>query len=96
MAKLKTGRHTSALKKVRKDITRTSRNRGIKNQIKQAAKNFLKSLEAGDIKTSEKLLRQVYSRWDKAVKSGVIHKNTASRKKSRLAARLKKQKKHLI
>lgn len=92
MAKLKTGRHTSALKEVRRAETKRQHNSGLKKSIKKAAKDFLVSIEKGDIKTSQKLLKEVYSKWDKAAKSGAIAKNTASRKKSRLAMRLTKKK----
>jgi small subunit ribosomal protein S20 len=92
MAKLKTGRHTSALKENRRSKRRASYNRGIKKQIKETAKEFIASLDAGNIKKSSELLAKVYAKWDKATKTGTIHWKTAARKKSQMAKALKKKK----
>jgi len=91
MAKLKTGRHTSALKQVRQSDRRNSRNSGIKKVIKATAKEFIKSLDGSDVEASDKLLRDVYSKWDKAVKKGTVHWKKAARKKSQLAKLAKKK-----
>ncbi|HUT85456.1 MAG TPA: 30S ribosomal protein S20 [Elusimicrobiales bacterium] len=93
MAKLKTGRHTSALKQIRQSDKRNSRNSGLKKKVKEVVKEFLISLDGTDVKKSEKLLAEVYSRWDKAAKSGAIHKKTASRKKAQFAKKLTVKKK---
>ena len=77
MAKLKTGRHTSALKAQRQSVKRNSRNKGLKKTIHLAAKKVLASKNAADLK-------KVSSALDKAAKKGVIHKKAAARKKSRL------------
>ncbi|WP_367361735.1 30S ribosomal protein S20 [Mesotoga sp.] len=42
-----------------------------------------------DPQSVSSMLSEVYSTLDKAAKSGTIHKNTASRKKARLTARVK-------
>jgi small subunit ribosomal protein S20 len=47
---------------------------------------------AGDTKKAEELLPTAYKAIDKAEKRGVIKKNTAARKKSRLSARIVKAK----
>jgi small subunit ribosomal protein S20 len=91
MAKLKTGRHTSALKEARRSKRRTSRNRGIKKQIKETAKKFIRSLDENSAEKSAKLLQEVYSKWDKAAKTGAIHWKTAARKKSQLTKLAKKK-----
>jgi len=46
-------------------------------------------LAKGDPKAAEQVFRQTVSALDKAIQKGVIHKNTASRYKSRLSARVK-------
>lgn len=84
MAKLKTGRHTGALKAVRKSERRAQRNRGIKKQVKTVAKELLAAVNSNNKEKATELLKNVASTWDKACKGGVLHKNTASRKKSRL------------
>ncbi len=57
--------------------------------MKDIIKKFTKSVEAGETKAASELMPQVHKAIDKAAKNGVIKDNTASRKKSRLAKRLK-------
>lgn len=49
-------------------------------------------VEAGNVEEAQKMLPKAYQVIDKAAKRGVIKDNTASRKKSRLAAAIKKAK----
>ncbi len=58
--------------------------------MNDAVKKIRKSVVAGDAAGAEKLLPTAYQAIDKAVKRGVIKKNTAARKKSRLVAALKR------
>lgn len=84
MAKLKTGRHTSAQKAQRQAETRTSANKGLMKTVRLATKKVVAAVKtqaatvAEDLKTAESAL-------DKAAKKGVLHWKTAGRKKSRLA-----------
>lgn len=89
MAKLKTGRHTSAIKAWRKSEKNASRNRGIKSRIHDTSKDFLSLAAKKDIEGTQKMLPTVYSQLDKAAKSGTIHWKAAARKKSRLAAKIR-------
>ena len=57
--------------------------------MKDIIKKFTKSVEAGETKAASEMMPQVHKAIDKASKGGVIKANTASRKKSRLAKRLK-------
>ncbi len=82
MAKLKTGRHTSALKELRKSLKRRARNLKLKNKIKQIRKNILELLKENKIEEAKKLLPQFYKAVDKAAKVNYIHKNKAARLKS--------------
>lgn len=59
----------------------------IKSRVKTFIKKFNESLTAGDIETIKEKLRLAVKELDKAVTKGVLHKNTASRKKSRLYAK---------
>lgn len=68
----------SAIKKVRKDKTRTARN-------KQRAIIMDRLIKEARRKPGEKSLSVVFSALDKAVKVNLIHKNRADRLKSRLA-----------
>ena len=58
--------------------------------MKDGMKSLRKLSEAGDQAAAQKSLPSVFKAIDKAAKRGVIKKNTAARKKSRLAAFLKK------
>jgi small subunit ribosomal protein S20 len=75
----------SAIKKVRKDKTRTKRNARYVEAYKQALKKLKKG--GTDLK---KLASEFYTKVDKAVKRRVIHKNKANRLKSRVSKFLKK------
>lgn len=70
----------SAIKKVRKDKIRTSRNQKRENFLKSAIKKVRQSKSAKD-------LQIVYSALDKAAKVKLIHPNKAARLKSRLSKR---------
>jgi len=61
-----------------------------KGVLYDATKSFLKALAAKDVAGAEKLLPAAYKAIDKAMKRDVIKKNTAARKKSRLALALKR------
>lgn len=79
----------SAKKALRQSYKRRVFNLRRKNKMKELVKQF-KELIAGDKKSeAQSLLSRVYKAIDKAAKRGVIKKNTASRKKSRLTKALK-------
>ena len=78
----------SARKRIRQTATKTRQNRQVSGRLKAARKEFGLLVEAGKLEEAGKLLPDVFSRADRAVKSGVIHKNTAGRIKSRAAAQL--------
>ncbi len=71
--------HRASLKKRVFNIRR-------KNKLTDATKDVKKALVAGKKQDAEKLLAAAYQAIDKAAKRGVIKKNAAARKKSRLAA----------
>lgn len=88
MAKLKTGRHTSAIKELRKAKKRTAHNRLIKKNIRLIAKKIELAVKEKKADEAKKLLTECFSAWDKAAKVGVIHKNAARRKKARLSSKI--------
>jgi len=90
MAKLKTGRHTSCIKEVRKSKKRKEHNLQIKNKILQLKKQFAKLVKNKDVPALKSLLKQFYKIVDKAAKISFIHKNKAARLKSELAKSLSK------
>jgi len=88
MAKLKTGRHTGALKEARKTKKRTARNVSTKSKIRTLAKKLEAAVKAVDATLAKDLLNKVFSAWDKAAKKNVIHKKAASNKKAKLAKKV--------
>ncbi|MDR3124716.1 MAG: 30S ribosomal protein S20 [Endomicrobium sp.] len=93
MAKLKTGRHTSALKEVRKASKRTKRNISIKSKIKTSIKKVEQAVKSNDVKLALEQLSVAFSLWDKAAKKNVVHYNAASNQKARLSKLISKIKK---
>lgn len=79
----------SALKRVRSDRRKTLRNRMVKTGVKTAVKKYSIALE-NDLQAAPAVLSAASSALDKAVSKGVMHKNTASRKKARMAKALLK------
>lgn len=83
----------SAAKRARQTTTRTVRNRSIYTGLKNHAKRFRTAAApaAGatvDKEVVRKNFEALVSELDKAAKRGVIHKNVANRRKSRLARKI--------
>lgn len=78
----------SAKKRVRQTLKRRARNRFRKEQIKEQVKNFTTALAGGDMAKAEAELNKVAQRLDRVAAKGTIHKNTAARRRSRLAKKL--------
>lgn len=74
----------SAKKALRQSIKRRKRNLIYKKKMKNLLKEVKKLVLAKKIKEAKELLPKIYKILDKAAKVGVIKKNTASRKKSRI------------
>jgi small subunit ribosomal protein S20 len=75
----------SAAKAMRQSLRRRATNLKTKTKFKAATKQVRKLIDGSQAKEAMAALKDAMSALDKAVKKGVIHKNTASRKKSRLA-----------
>ena len=75
----------SAEKRARQTIKRTARNKSIKTRVKTARKSVTAALASGDKAQISLKLSSFAATADKAANSGVIHKNTANRLKSRAA-----------
>jgi small subunit ribosomal protein S20 len=78
----------SAKKRVRQNIKGRARNRARKEAIREQTKAFAAALASGDFAKAEQELRKTVSRMDKVASKHTIHKNTASRRRSRLTLRL--------
>lgn len=75
----------SAIKRVSVIEKKTLRNNMIKSGYRTAVRKFEEAIESGDVKSAETLFVDATKKIDMACTKGVIVKNTAARKKSRLA-----------
>ena len=81
--------HVSALKRVRQTERRTAVNRANKSRIRGSLRALREAIQKGDVQAATAQYRETVSALDKSVQKGILHKNTASRYKSRLSARVK-------
>ncbi|CAN5353553.1 30S ribosomal protein S20 [soil metagenome] len=81
-------------KSAKKDLRRSEKRRTANTAIKSALKTYVKKARvaalAGDATASAEALRMAGKMLDKACQNGVIHKNQAARRKSRVAAAVNK------
>tara|TARA_Y100001970_G_C14220713_1_gene852502 strand:+ start:2267 stop:2536 length:270 start_codon:yes stop_codon:yes gene_type:complete len=82
--------HKSALKRIRQNIKRTSRNRSLRSDVRTLIKKFRVVIEKKDIEKAREKYPQVQKNIDKAVSKGIIHKKTGARYKSRLSLSITK------
>ncbi|MFC1498080.1 30S ribosomal protein S20 [Verrucomicrobiota bacterium] len=80
----------SAKKRMKTSHEKQIRNTRTKNKIKSSRKELYKIIESGDKEKSVQKFKEYCSVVDRATKNGVLKANTASRKKSRASAHLKK------
>jgi small subunit ribosomal protein S20 len=80
----------SAERRMRNSARKNLQNSSVKSRLRRLEKEFRAAVVAGKKDDATKLLPGVHSAYDKAVKSGVVARPTANRKKSRLALSLKK------
>ncbi|MCM8528278.1 MAG: 30S ribosomal protein S20 [Lentisphaeraceae bacterium] len=78
----------SALKRIKQDEKKRLRNKARKRAVATYEKKFLTLVEEGKVAEAQEALKVCFSAYDKAAKKGVIKKEKADRKKSRLALRL--------
>ncbi len=82
--------HASALKAHRQSLVHRERNRKYRSQLRSTLKEIRSVIDAKDKTAAKKQLNQAISLIDRMAGKGIIHRNTASRYKSRLSARLSK------
>ncbi len=80
----------SSAKRVELTRMRTLRNTRVKSALKTSIKKFEEAMKQANPEEAGMKLRQAVVAIDKAVTKGVLHKNAASRKKSRLSKRFNK------
>lgn len=77
-------KNRSAMKRARQAEARELRNRSVKNMLKTLSKTVEKEVADKSGKGVEAAFKKAVSAIDKAARKGIIHKNTASRRVSRL------------
>lgn len=82
----------SAERRVRSSERKRLANRSVKSRLKGLQKKYESLVKGGNKEETAKALKDISSAFDKAVKAGVVHKATASRKRSRFAIALAKLK----
>ena len=80
--------HKSALKKMRQDEVRRIRNKGYKTRFKHVVKKVEAAIEAENKEAAQTAFQEAIPVIDRVASKGVIHKNSAARKKSRFAKRI--------
>ena len=79
-----------AKKAARQSVKRAQRNRAVRSATRTGVNKALHSIETGNPDQAAPAVTQAASLLDQAVRKGIIHKKTASRRKSRITARLNK------
>lgn len=77
----------SQIKRNRQTIVRTERNKAVRSELKTRTKNAMAAADEG-AENAVELARAAQKRIDTAAAKGVIHKNAAARRTSRLAKKL--------
>ena len=81
---------TSAKKATRKIARRTAINKSRRSRMRVYVRKVEEAIASGDSKVAKEALRQAEPEMMRAAQKGVVHRNTASRKVSRLAHEIAK------
>jgi small subunit ribosomal protein S20 len=78
----------SQIKRNRQNEKRRLRNRAVRGTTRSVVRNARTLIESGEVENSQSAVQTALSALDKAAQKGVLHKNNAARRKSRLMKRL--------
>jgi small subunit ribosomal protein S20 len=78
-----------ARKRARQSIKQNMHNASLRSELRTAVKKVQKAIVAGDKAAAQKIYQESMSVIDRIADKKIIHKNKASRHKSRLAAQVK-------
>jgi small subunit ribosomal protein S20 len=78
----------SAMKRIRQSEKRRVRNAAVRSTVRTSVKGARSAIESGQVDQARATLLRTIQILDKAVTKGVVHSNTAARKKSRLTRQL--------
>jgi small subunit ribosomal protein S20 len=82
-------KHVSAEKRMRRTARRTAINKNRRSQIRGAVRKVEEAIASGNKEIAQAALKEAEPQLMRGVSRGVIHKNTGSRKVSRLSSRVK-------
>ena len=78
----------SSIRSVKTDAERRAKNAQVKSQVRTATRKTVEAVAAGQAEEAKAAFFKATSVIDKAANKGVLHKNTAARKKANLAAKV--------
>ena len=78
----------SQIKRNRQNLVRNARNKAVRSEVKTRVRSAIAAAKGGDDTTDEQV-RLAVKRLDMAAAKGVIHRNQAARRKSRLMTRVR-------
>jgi small subunit ribosomal protein S20 len=76
--------HKSTLKRIKQTAKRTERNRFYRTRIKNITRDVVEAVTAGDVEKAQAAFKVANKSFHKFVSKGILKKNTAARKVSRL------------
>jgi small subunit ribosomal protein S20 len=81
-------RHKSAIKRHRQSVKRQARNQSIRIRVRHTVRELREIIAKKDVAAAEVKLRSVTTTVQKAVTKGVLHRNNADRRISRLSTQI--------
>ena len=78
----------SAKKRNKQNERNRTQNRARKSALKTSTRKFLDAVRAGELQQAQEVFVKVQKQLDQVSAKGTLHRNTAARRKSRLAKRL--------
>ena len=81
--------HKDAIKRIKQNATRRERNRHYRSQMRNQIKKVRTAIDAGDHSAAQDEFRKAMSITHRLVSKGIIHRNSAARRLSRLNAAVK-------
>jgi small subunit ribosomal protein S20 len=78
-------RHKSAIKRHRQNVKQQARNQVVRTRVRHAVRELREVIAKKDAANAETMLRDTMKTLDKAVTKGVLHRNNAARRISRLS-----------
>jgi small subunit ribosomal protein S20 len=80
----------SAIKRIRSNERKRRRNKPVRSALKTYVRTAVREIAEGDIEGAGEAVVRAISALDKAANKGIIHRNQAARRKSRLMAKFNK------